>query len=143
MADMAALRRNVAAMANELVKISGLEDPDHPTVQWQGLATFIYGMVFAVGQTERLSPPEVQALVIGFLRDAFGYSPEESAEYSSYFIKISMNKEKYPSDNAMIHRGIDGHRQWQQGDMEGLRANIGGIIKAIDDKYGRKTGRQG
>ncbi|MBZ5523865.1 MAG: hypothetical protein LAP21_16645 [Acidobacteriia bacterium] len=135
MADLAALRTSIAGMAKDVINVSGVDSQNPPLPRWHGLANFVFGMVFAVGQLEKLTPPEVHALSLGYLQDAFRFHPDASVKIAEVFIKMSRDKVRFPTQNAIIHRGIDGHWQWQQGDTEGLRSNVQGILEAADVLY--------
>ena len=71
MTDMKALRSSIANMCADLVAAAGVPFGSTTELQRQVLASFAFGMTFAAGQTEHLTPPEVHALSITMLMDAF------------------------------------------------------------------------
>jgi len=70
-ADMKALRSSVANTCADLVAAGGIPFESTTELQRQLLASLAFGMTFALGQTEHLTPPEVHALSITMLMDAF------------------------------------------------------------------------
>ena len=87
MADMKALRSSVANMCADLVASVGFPFESTTELQRQVLASFAFGMTFAIGQTEHLTPPEVHALSITMLMDAFKYSAKQAGAFSSRLIE--------------------------------------------------------
>jgi hypothetical protein len=125
------IRRELASMAEQLIVVVGIPFEQTSELQRQILATFTFGMIFAVGQTKRLSPPDVHALVVCCLMDAFKYSGEQAGAFSTDLIQHSSSKDPRDTHRAIIHRGIDGHRQWQAGQSPQLKENVLGIFKAL------------
>ena len=129
--DLKPLRSDVASMANELFSIVGIPFEQTTELQRQLLASFGFGMLFAVGQIEKLSPPEVDALAIMLLMDVFKYSPQQAGEFTELLINSSSSGGSGDATiKAIIHRGIDGHRQWQAKQVLELRSNIKEIFAA-------------
>jgi hypothetical protein len=88
-------------------------------------------MVFAAGQTQQLSPPQVHALSISVLIDSFRYSDHQAADFTGHLIEVASDASRQPVMNAIIHRGIDGHQQWQAGNTDGLRANLTDVLERV------------
>ena len=133
MADMKALRSSVANMCADLVASVGVPFASTTELQRQMLACFAFGMTFAIGRTEHLTPPEVQALSITMLMDAFKYSGHQAAAFSSHLIE-SAGGTGNPAIQAIIHRGIDGHRQWSSGQILELSKNINPVFQTVGDR---------
>ncbi len=118
-------------MASDLFGVVGIPFERTTELQRQILASFAFGMVFAVGQTNRLSPPEVHALAISCLMDVFKYADHQAVAFSSDLIAHTSSNDPDDTHQAIIHRGIDGHQLWQEKQTEQLRANIDGIFNAL------------
>jgi hypothetical protein len=118
-------------MASELFDVVGLPFEKTSELQRQILASFAFGMIFAVGQIKRLSPPDVHALAICCLMDVFKYADDQAGAFSSDLIAHASSKDPDDTHKAIIHRGIDGHYQWQEKQTAQLRTNIEGIFKAL------------
>jgi hypothetical protein len=131
MADLKLLRSRIARMGSDLFDVIDIPFEQTTELQRQLLAAFCYGMVFAVGRIERLSPPDVHALAISCLVDVFKYSAAQAGSFSQHLINASLDKAVHPTINTVVHRGIDGHKQWEGGQREVLRENIYGVFEAV------------
>jgi hypothetical protein len=132
-ADMKALRGSVADMCADLVASGGIPFESTTELQRQMLASFAFGMTFALGQTEHLTPPEVHALSITMLMDAFKYSGHQATAFSSRLIESAEGRGN-PTIQAIIHRGIDGHLQWSSRQTAELSKNINSVFQAVGDE---------
>jgi hypothetical protein len=128
---LAPVRAEIDAMANELFGVIGVPFEQTSELQRQVLAAFAFGMIFAEGNLKGLRPPEVHALVILCLTDVFKYAAHQAAPFGADLISAASTNSRNRTTNAIIHRGIDGHRQWQQKDLDGLKANIEGILRTL------------
>jgi len=118
-------------MAEHLIAAVGIPFAQASELQRQILATFTFGMIFAEGQIRRLSPPDTHALTICCLMDTFGYSAEQAGALSTDLVIHSSSKDENDTHKAIMHRGIDGHRQWQAGQTAQLKENVVGILNAL------------
>jgi hypothetical protein len=125
------MRRDVAKMAEDLIDVVGVPLEQTTELQRQILATFAFGMIYAEGRMRALSPPEVQALAISCLMDVFNYADHQAGAFSAALIQHASNNDPQDTHSAIIHRGIDGHRQWQAGDVAQLKENVLGIFDAL------------
>ena len=132
MADMKALRSSVANMCADLVASAGIPFESTTELQRQMLASFAFGMTFALGQTEHLTPPQVHALAITMLMDAFKYSADQAGAFASHLIESAEGRGN-PTIQAIIHSGIDGHLQWSSGQTVELSKNINSVFQAVGD----------
>ena len=130
MHKIARIRGEIARMAGELFEIVEISFEETTELQRQLLASFVFGMVFAVGQFEELTPPEVHALVIAYLRDVFRYSDQQAVDFAQHLIDSASGRGN-PTITAVIHRGIDGHRQWQERQPSALRTNVEEVFAAV------------
>ena len=107
MADMKELHSSLINMCTDLFASVGVPFESTTELQRQVLASFAFGMTFAVGQIEHLTPPQVHALSIAMLVDTFKYSAEQAGAFSSHLME-SGSGDGNPTIQAIIHRGIDG-----------------------------------
>lgn len=129
--DLIPIRREIAEMAERLFEVMDIPFEQTSELQRQLLATFAFGLICAVGQLNRLSPPEVHALVISCLMDVFRYADHQAVAFAEDLITAASDSEYHRTKNAIMHRGIDGHRQWQKGKTEELYANLDEIFRAV------------
>jgi hypothetical protein len=129
--DLVPVRRHVATVANDLFGVIGIPFEQTTELQRQLLAVFAFGMAFAVGQFQKLTPPEVHALAIACLMDVFQYTDHQAVAFAEQLIAASTDRNVHPTIHDVVHRGIDGHYQWEKGQMDELRANIEGIFQAV------------
>jgi hypothetical protein len=129
-ADMKTLRSTLVEMSADLLACTGIPFEETTELQRQLLASFAFGMIFAIGQIERLTPAEVHALSITMLTDAFGYSAEQAGAFSTHLIE-SASGTGNPTIQMVIHRGIDGHHQWSCGRAADLGENIKSVFQAL------------
>lgn len=129
--DLVPIRHEVAAMAGELFEVAGVPFEQTSELQRQILATFAFGMIFAMAQIRRLPPADVHALAICCLMDVFKYADHQAGEFSADLISNASSRDPNDTHRAIIHRGIDGHYQWQQKQTDQLHANIDSIFRAL------------
>jgi hypothetical protein len=127
-------RKNVSEHAREVFRACSIEFERTSELQRQVSGAFLFGVVSAYGMSCRLSPPDVHALAVSMLIDVLHYSPEQAGAFLTQLLEATRAG---PNDtmNAIIHRGIDGHRQLLQSDHNGLSANLLGIFKTLKDPY--------
>jgi hypothetical protein len=131
-ANLVPVRAEIDTMANELFVAIGVPFEQTSELQRQVLATFAFGMIFAEGKLRGLRPPEVQALVIACLMDVFKYSDQQAVAFSSNLISAASSHSRTPSTtSAIIHLGVDGHRQWQQKKTDELKATLQEVLKTV------------
>jgi immunity protein 48 of polymorphic toxin system len=129
--EMTRLRREVAAMASGLFELAGIPFERTTELQRQVLAAFVFGMIYAAGRLAGRTQPEVHALALGCLLEVFRYSHAQSAAFCQQLVDASSSPAEHDTTNAIIHRGIDGHRQWAQGESDELRANVTGVLRDV------------
>jgi hypothetical protein len=125
------VRSEIAGMANEVFGVVGIPFEQTSELQRQVLAAFTFGMIFAAAKMKGLPPTDVHALAIACLMDVFKYADHQATAFSVNLISKASTRVKGDTMNAIIHRGIDGHRQWQQGQTDMLKANIDQIFKSL------------
>jgi hypothetical protein len=129
-ADLKALRRQSAEMADELFSVLDIPFEETTELQRQLLASFSFGMLFVIGQINKLTGSEIHALTICLLLDAFKYGDQQAVPFAEDLIEAGSGRGN-PTTNAVIHRGIDGHRQWEAGLMSELKSNLDEIFKIV------------
>ena len=130
MADLKALRRQSVEMADDLLSVLEIPFEETTELQRQLLASFSFGMLFVIGQINKLTGSEIHALTICLLLDVFKYSDHQAVRFADDLIEAGSGRGN-PTTNAVIHRGIDGHRQWEAGLRSELKSNIDGIFKMV------------
>ncbi|GLQ30009.1 Imm48 family immunity protein [Litoribrevibacter albus] len=133
MGDLEGNREQNANMVSSIFPVIGIKFEETSELQRQLLAAFAFGMVYADGQIKGLPPAEVHGLAISMLQDAFNYSPEQAGEFSSLLIEAASDKSVHSVINAVIHRGIKGHYQWEQKQSSLLKENIEEIFKEVQN----------
>jgi hypothetical protein len=128
--DLKEIRAEIVRMGNELHEIVGIPFEQTTELQRQLLAAFVFGMTFAIGHIKKLSPPDVHALAICFLQDVFKYSVDQSAAFAENLIQSASGRGN-PTTKSVIHRGIDGHWQWEQKKFAELKANVDDVFKVV------------
>ncbi|MBT2288298.1 hypothetical protein J7E73_03935 [Paenibacillus albidus] len=119
-------------LANKIIEELEMTFEETNEIERQIIAVFCFGGVHAIAHREGLTPPEAHGLIIALLIRKFGYSPEQAAAFAENLIQ-STAPQKQDVMNAIIHRGIDGHRQYQHEDYEGLRHNITEVLIAVQE----------
>jgi hypothetical protein len=117
-------------MAGELFAAMGIPFEDTTELQRQLLATFSFGMLFALGRLNKLSALEIHTLSICLLMDVFKYSDRQATAFAEDLVESASSRGN-PTTNAVIHRGIDGHLQWQKGLTSDLRRNLEDIFRVV------------
>lgn len=120
-----------ADMVHSLFSVVGIELEQASELQRQLLAAFAFGMVYAEGKLNKLSPVQVHGLTIQILIDVFNYSADQAGTFSSLLIDAASDKSVQSVINAVIRRGIKGHYQWEQKQSSQLKANIEEILKEV------------
>jgi hypothetical protein len=127
-------RQQVTAYGTELFRVCGIEFAKTSEMQRQVSGAFLFGVAYAHGRVHQLAPPDVHALVISLLMDVLRYSAEQAGAFSSRLVQATSAG---PNDTmkAIIHRGIDGHRQLTSGEHDALRQNLLGIFQTLGQPY--------
>jgi hypothetical protein len=129
--DLKALRAETKAMAEHLFEVAGIPFAETSELERQVIAAFAFGMVYASGRRNKLSPPQVHGLVLLCLGDAFGYADHQAAAFAEDLIAASSDKAHHATMNAIIHRGIDGHMHWERGDEDLLSRNLNDVLLTV------------
>jgi hypothetical protein len=132
-----------ATMVHSLFEAIHLDPAETTELDRQVVATFAFGMIFARGRLENLTPAEVRANAAWCLGHIFGYSEQQALDFAEHLIDASIDEHRQPVQNAIIHRGIDGHKQWAKGKTDQLRSNLTDILQRVraSNSRGRSTTR--
>ena len=133
MSDLAGSREQNASMVSSIFPVIGMKFEETSELERQLLAAFAFGMVYADGQIKGVAPIEVHGLAILMLLDVFNYNSEQAGAFSSLLIEAASDKSVHRVINAVIHRGIKGHYQWQQKQSSLLKRNIQEIFKEVQN----------
>ncbi|AWB46928.1 hypothetical protein DCC85_12220 [Paenibacillus sp. CAA11] len=99
----------------------------------QVISAFCFGAVNAIVQRDHMAPHDAHALMLSLLIRKFAYSPEQAAAFTEDLIQAT-NPDVHQVMNAIIHRGIDGHRQYVEQNHEELRQNITEILITLQSE---------
>ena len=130
-------RNALNAMARDLLKEAGLEFDKASPLEQALVGTFLFGMIQTHGMANKLSPPEIHALALLVFKDTLHYSDSAAAQGVQECINATDPK-YHDTMHAILHRGIDGHRQYQEGDREGLSKNIVSILNQFRKRRANK-----
>ncbi len=120
-------RNAMNAMAAALLEATAIEFDTASTLEQALVGTFLFGMIHSHGMASKLTPPEVHALALVVFKDTLHYSDSAAAQGIQECINAT-DPEYHDTMHAILHRGIDGHRQYQAGDRRGLAENIIGVL---------------
>jgi hypothetical protein len=129
-ADLKELRRESAEMAEQLLSAVGIPFEATTELQRQLLAAYSFGMLFGMGRLHKLTPPDVHALTIAVLLNAFKYSQDQAVAFAEDLIQSSSSRGN-PTTNAVIHRGLDGYRLWKARMMLELKSQLEDIFRIV------------
>lgn len=120
------IKNMVSAFIGELdLKPSELDEQSK-----QILATFCFGMINGFSLKNHIDPVKVQGSTIEMLINTFHYSPSASAEFCQFLIECT-DKSFHPTMHAIIHRGIEGYFQYEEGKTRDLVDNIQDVLTIV------------
>jgi len=109
-------RNDLNRMASALLQVADVEFDQASQLEQALVGTFLFGMLNAYGMLNRLSPPDVQALAILVFQDSLHYSTTAAIEAVQHCIDAT-SPNHHETMNAILHRGIDGHAQYEKLDL--------------------------
>jgi hypothetical protein len=113
--------------ASAALVASGVEFDCATALEQALIGTFVFGMIQTHGMINRLKPPESHTLALCVFQDTLHYTTAAAAQGVQECINATPPS-YHPTMNAILHRGIDGHRQYLDGDGKGLVQNIRSIL---------------
>jgi Immunity protein 48 len=120
-------RNELNRMASSLLQVADVEFDRSSELEQALVGTFFFGMLHAYGMLNRLSPPDVHALAIAVFQDTLHYSDTAAIEAVQNCIDAT-SPGHHETMNAILHRGIDGHVQYEKSDLRGLGANVNSVL---------------
>ncbi|MEK4063912.1 MULTISPECIES: Imm48 family immunity protein [unclassified Paenibacillus] len=125
--------RELRLFSTELFELIGIRFEDTSELERQVIAAFCFGALNAIVQRDELNQPQAHALIVALLINEFKYSEKQAVDFAEDLIHAT-NKEYHPVMNAIIHRGIDGHYQYEKNMLDNLRHNILEVINTVKKK---------
>ena len=133
--DLVPHRNELNAMASALLKASEVDFDRGTPLEQALIGTFLFGMISTHGIIHKLTQPEVHGLALIVFKETLHYSDTAAVQGVQECINAA-TPGYHDTMNAILHRGIDGHRQYQNGDLDGLRKNIISVL----DQFRKKNG---
>jgi hypothetical protein len=126
-------RNECNKMASALLDASGVDFDSASDLDQALLGTFLFGMIFTHGKFGGLSPPDVHAIALCVFKDTLHYTDQAAAQGVQECINAT-KPNYHPTMNAILHRGIEGHRQYIEKDIESLSANVRFVLEKFNSK---------
>lgn len=128
---LAAAASELEQMVGKICELIGTPLEQTTELERQVIAAFGFGAVYGITHRDQLAEPQAHALSIRMLIQPFNYSEQQAVDFADDLIRVASDREVHPVMNTIIQRGIDGHRQFNQEDDEGLARNIQEILAAV------------
>lgn len=119
------------ALAAELLATAQVDFDAASQLQQALIGTFLFGVLTAEGMSRQLSPHQIRAGAISVFQDTLHYTAGAALEGVDNCIQAT-GPNVHDTMSALIHRGIDGHRQIASGDVAGLADNIREIFRQFE-----------
>lgn len=126
------LRAKGNILAMQLMTAAGVDFDAATQLQQALIGTFLFGMLTAEGMFTRRSPHEIREAAIGVFQDTLHYTPQAATEGVDHCIEATVPN-GHDTMKAIVHRGIDGHRQVVEGDNAGLVQNISDVLQHFNN----------
>ena len=120
-------RKECNMMASAALVASGVEFNRATALEQALIGTFVFGMIQTHYMINRLQPPEIHAVALCIFQDTLNYTAAAAAQGVQECINAT-TPSYHPTMNEILHRGIDGHRQYLDRDTNGLSQNIRTIL---------------
>ncbi|MDQ0661117.1 Imm48 family immunity protein [Paenibacillus sp. W2I17] len=131
---LAAAANELEQMVDKMCELVGTPLEQTTELERQVMAAFGFGAVYGITHRDQLAEPQAHALSIRMLIKPFNYSEQQAVDFADDLIWVASDREVHPVMNTIIQRGIDGHRQFNQEDDEGLERNIQEILTAVQSQ---------
>ncbi|WP_088834166.1 Imm48 family immunity protein [Paenibacillus tyrfis] len=122
----------ITEFADRLFDLIEIPFTETTELERQLIAAFSFGAVMAVAVRDDLDQPQTHALTIAMLMRAFQYSEHQAAAFAHDLIQAT-DRNHHPTMNAIIHRGINGHYEYVNEEMEDLRQNLLDILNSFSE----------
>jgi hypothetical protein len=116
-------RKALNEMTVALLAASGTSFDAASQLEQALVGTFVFGMIHAHSMTSQLSPPDTHALALLVFQDTLHYTPAAAAEAVQQCINATAPG-YHDGMNAILHRGIEGHRQYVEAKHEAMASNL-------------------
>jgi len=126
-------REECNKIASAALAASGVEFDRATPLDQALIGTFVFGMIQTHGMMNGLQPIEIHAVALCVFQDTLHYTAEAAAQGVQECINAT-TPSYHPTMNAILHRGIDGHRQHLDGDTGGLSRNIQPVLAQFAKK---------
>jgi hypothetical protein len=125
--DLVAHREQLNKMAATVLNTSGVHFDSASQLEQALIGTFLFGMLQTHGMFYKLTPPQIHALALLVFKDSLHYTDSAAAQGVQECINAT-RPDCHRTMNTILHRGIDGHRQYQDGEIDALRMNLTSIL---------------
>ena len=92
----------------------------------QILSVYSFGGISALAIHHGMSPPQAHAVCLALFTKFFGYDPADAASKAEAVITAAPDRTSHLY--AIIHRGADGFRHWQQQSDDGAAKDFAEIM---------------
>ncbi|MEA3209535.1 MAG: hypothetical protein QOE70_2592 [Chthoniobacter sp.] len=97
------------------------------------VGTFIFGMIQTHGMLNGLQPAEIHAVALTVFENTLHYTNAAAVQGVQECINAT-DPNYHKTMHAILHRGIDGHKQYLDGNTDGLGENIQSILAQFKPK---------
>jgi hypothetical protein len=125
--ELIAHREQLNKMAAALLSTSGVDFDRASQLEQALIGTFLFGMLQTHGMFHKLTPPQIHALALMVFKDSLHYTDSAATQGVQECINAT-RPDQHDTMNAILHRGIDGHKQYQDGEIDALRKNLTSIL---------------
>jgi hypothetical protein len=120
-------RNELNVMVSTFLKQAHIDFDVATSLEQALVGTFIFGMISTHGMMHKLTPPDVHALALSVFMDSLHYTVTAAAQGVEACINAT-SPGYHDTMNAVLHRGIDGYKQYKEGDLLGLAQNMESIL---------------
>ncbi|WP_042347314.1 Imm48 family immunity protein [Bacillus massiliigorillae] len=114
----------------KIFELIGMKLEEITTRDRQALATFCFGALKMINQSEKYNQPQVHAIAIEVLLHIFKYSEQQAIVFAEELIVSAVNN-RAEEMNGIINKGIKGYYQYVERADEDLRCNVIEILERV------------
>jgi hypothetical protein len=112
----------------DLLRVAGVDFDRSDALTQALIGTFLFGMLLAHAMSFGRTPEEARNLAISVFESVLHYTPAAASEGVQHCIEAT-RPGVHDTMNAILHRGIDGHRQYIERDEAGLERNVRSVLE--------------
>ena len=112
----------------DLLRVAAVDFDRSDALTQALIGTFLFGMLHAHAMSSKRTPEEARNLAISVFERVLHYSAAAAVEGVEHCIEAT-RPGVHETMNAILHRGIDGHRQYIEGDAAGLERNVKSVLE--------------